>query len=88
MNCQVPGARYLLHQTGCESINVLRVESVCRLVEGQNSTVLAEGIGQCQPDDDGSKHLLTCRATTSHVHLNAVLDHYNLGGSVTTSGDG
>jgi hypothetical protein len=60
--------------------DVLLVEVGRRLVESDDATVGAKRVWKSKSDDDGSQNLLTSTASTSHVHLDLILDHDNLQG--------
>ena len=67
-----------LHKAGGKSVDVLRVQGIRRFVQRKNATILAEGIGEREPNDDGSQHFLTSRTPTTHVHLYLIFGHDNL----------
>ena len=70
--------RHSLNETGSERVDVLRVERVRGLVQGEDAAVLPERVREGEPDDDGREHLLPGRTAAAHVHLDLVLRHDHL----------
>ena len=68
----------VLNKTLGEGVNVLGVQCVRRLIQSQDPAVLAKRVRECKANDDRSQHLLSRRASSSHVHLDLVLRHHDL----------
>jgi hypothetical protein len=75
---------HLLDQTLRQSIDVLNVQRIRRLIQRQYAAILSERVGERKPNDERSKHLLSSGTPSSHIHLNLVLRHNNLSRRLAT----
>ena len=66
----------LQSQTCCKLGNIGLVQVGRGLVQRENTTVERERFCQGQADDDGSEHLLTGTASSTHVQRTASLYHH------------
>ena len=64
-----------LRQGLCQRADVVTIKVGRGFIQSNETTIYAETFCQSQADDDRRKHLLTCRATTTHVHLRVLLAH-------------